>query len=401
MAVVGVDFGNLNCYISVARAGGIETIANDYSQRDTPSVVGFSERQRIMGVGAKNQLLTNLKRTVFNFKHMLGRKFKDPYVQDTIRNLPYEVSEGQHGEIRIQIAYLDQKRAFTPEEITAMLLTKLKDTAEEALKTKVKDIVISCPSYFVDAERRALLDAAAIAGLNVLKLMNDTTATALAYGIYKQDLPAPEEKARNVIFVDAGHVGVQVSAASFNKGKLIMKATAFDRRNVGGAAFDAALAKYFAEDFKAKTKLDPLGKPKQMLKLTTEVEKIKKQMSANTNKLPLNIECFMEERDMNSSIDRATFESMIGQELAQIQQVMVECLKASEWKPEDIYAVEVVGGSSRVPAVKTMIEQVFDKVPQTTLNADEAVSRGCALQCAILSPTFRVREFSVTDIQVI
>ena len=199
MAVVGVDFGNLNCYISVARQGGIETVANDYSQRDTPSVVGFSNNQRIMGVGAKNQLLTNLKRTVFNFKHMLGRKFKDPYVQEVMKGLPYvigelillffeialkvfhtivllvisriskissltlpdsfliptnctlysrnffsfTIGEGSHGEIRIQLQYMGQDRAYTPEEITAMLLTKLKETAEEALKTKVKDIVIS------------------------------------------------------------------------------------------------------------------------------------------------------------------------------------------------------------------------------------------------------------------
>jgi len=400
MAVVGVDFGNLTCYISVARAGGIETIANDYSMRETPSVVGFSDKQRIMGVGAKNQLLTNLKKTVFNFKHMLGRKFKDPYVQACVlKGLPYDIKEGKNGEIRINLSYMDQDRTFTPEEITAMLFTKLKHTAEEALKTKVKDIVISVPAYFVDLERRALLDAASVAGLNVLKLMNDTTATALAYGIYKQDLPAPEEKARNVIFVDCGHVGVQVAAASFNKGKLSMKACTFDRNNCGGKAFDAALVSYFAEEFKAKTKLDPMSKPRAVLKLTTEVEKIKKQMSANTNKLPLNIECFMEERDLSSKIDRATFEGMISDELHRIEQVMVECLQASDWKPEDIYAVEVVGGSSRIPAVKAAIERTFGKTPQTTLNADEAVSRGCALQCAILSPTFRVREFSVTDLQ--
>ena len=170
MAVVGVDFGNLTCYISVARAGGIESIANDYSLRETPSVVGFSDRQRIMGVNAKNQLLTNLKRTVFNFKHLLGRKFKDPYVQEYIKGLPYQISEGQQGEIRVKVTYMDKEQAYTPEEITAMLFTKLKETAEIALNTKVKDIVISCPCYFLDSERRALMDAAAIAGLNVLKL---------------------------------------------------------------------------------------------------------------------------------------------------------------------------------------------------------------------------------------
>jgi len=398
MSVVGIDFGNHSCYISVARQGGIESIANDYSLRDTPSYVGFSERQRIMGVSAKSQHLTNLKRTAFNFKHMLGRKFQDPIAQEIISTLPYEVSEGPGGKIQISIDYLGSKQSFTPEEITAMLFTKLKLTAEDALKTQVKDVVISCPCYFTDRERRALMDAANMAGLNVLKLMNDTAATALAYGIFKQDLPPPEEKARNVIFVDSGHVGLQVAACSFHKGKMVMKACTH-HRGIGGQAFDAALVKYFADEFQSKTKLDAMKKPRAFLKLTSEVEKVKKQMSANTNLLPLNIECFMEERDLTHRVDRATFEEMVQQQLQKVEQVMAECLKASEWKQDEIYAVEVVGGSSRIPAIKAAIERVFGKTPNTTLNSDEAVSRGCALQCAILSPTFKVREFNVTDIQ--
>jgi molecular chaperone DnaK (HSP70) len=351
-----------------------------------------------MGVSAKSQHLTNLKRTVFNFKHMLGRKFKDPIVQENIAALPYEVSEGPNGKIQIHIDYLGSKQTFSPEEVTAMLFTKLKLTAEDALKTVVNDVVISCPSYFTDCERRALIDAASIAGLNVLKLMNDTAATALAYGIFKQDLPLPEEKARNVIFVDSGHVGLQVAACSFNKGKMVMKACTH-HRGIGGQAFDAALVKYFAEDFNTKTKLDAMKKPRAFLKLTSEVEKVKKQMSANTSLVPLNIECFMEERDLTHRVERAAFEEMIQEELSKAEKVMVDCLKASEWKQEDIYAVEIVGGSSRIPAIKAAIEKVFGKTSNTTLNSDESVSRGCALQCAILSPTFKVREFSVTDIQ--
>merc|ERR1719510_2570433 len=179
---------------------------------------------------------------------------------------------------------------------------------------------------------------------------------------------------------------------------MVMKACTH-HRGIGGQAFDAALVKYFAQDFLAKTKLDALRKPRAFLKLTMEVEKVKKQMSANTNNLPLNIECFMEERDLTHRVDRASFEEMVQQELAKAEEVMVECLKASEWKLEDIYAVEIVGGSTRIPAIKSLCEKVFGKTANTTLNADEAVSRGCALQCAILSPTFKVREFSVTDIQ--
>jgi heat shock protein 4 len=235
-------------------------------------------------------------------------------------------------------------------------------------------------------------------GLNVLKLMNETTSTALAYGIYKQDLPPPEEKARNVIFVDVGHIGIQAAACSFNKGKLVMKACTFDR-GCGGYSFDIKLSNYFADEFKAKTKLDARSNMRVFLKLMTEAEKVKKQMSANTNMLPLNIECFMEERDLSCRADRTMFEEMIAPELQRIEAVLQECLALSEWKLEDIYSVEIVGGSTRVPAIKSAIERVFGKVPNTTLNADEAISRGCALQCAILSPTFKVREFSVTDIQ--
>ena len=161
--------------------------------------------------------------------------------------------------------------------------------------------------------------------------MNDTTATALAYGIYKQDLPPVEEKARNVIFVDVGHIGIQVAAGSFNKGKLVMKALTY-ARGIGGKAFDTALVKYFAEDFKKKTKLNALVKPRAFLKLNAEVEKVKKQMSANTNDLPLNIECFMEEKDLTGRVDRATFEEMIQPELKRIEEVLMECLKLSEWK---------------------------------------------------------------------
>ncbi len=398
MSVVGIDFGLDTCYISVARAGGIETVANDYSMRDNPSFVGFGERQRVLAVGAKNQLLTNMKRTFFGFKPLLGRKFSDPIVQREATHLPFPVEKGPADEILIRVDYLSKEQRYTPEQITAMLFTKLRETADAALQTKVKDVVISVPVYYTDRERRALLDAAAIAGFHVLKLMNDTTATALSYGIYKQDLPPLEEKARNVVFVDVGHRGVQVAACSFNKGKLNMQSCAFDT-DCGGRSFTGALVDFFANDIRERFRLDPHTNPKALLKLASEAEKIKKQMSANTNKLPLNIECFMEDRDISSAADRKTFEELISPQLERIERVMRDCLAASKWKADDIYAVEIVGGSTRVPAIKAIIERVFGKIPNTTLNADEAVSRGCALQCAILSPTFKVREFSVTDIQ--
>ncbi|XP_047522374.1 heat shock 70 kDa protein 4L isoform X1 [Pieris napi] len=398
MSVIGIDFGNESCYIAVAKAGGIETIANDYSLRGTPSCVAFSPKNRILGVAAKNQMVTNMKSTVFGFKRLLGRKFSDPYVQKELKHFPYKVEPRPDGGIGIRINYLGEDNVFSPEQITAMLFTKLKESAAIALQTPINDCVISVPSYFTNAERNALFDAAAIAGLNVLRLMNETTATALAYGIYKQDLPAPEEKSRNVVFVDFGHASLQVAACAFNKGKLRILATSCDA-SCGGRDIDSALAEYFCQDFITRYKLDPKKNQRAYLRLLQEVEKIKKQMSANSTKLPLNIECFMEERDVTGEMQRTQMEQICAETFSRIERTLKNILHNAKLRPEDISSVEIVGGSTRIPAVKALMEQVFGKVPSTTLNQDEAVARGCALQCAMLSPAVRVREFNVTDVQ--
>ncbi|KAL4703379.1 hypothetical protein ACJJTC_011168 [Scirpophaga incertulas] len=398
MSVIGIDFGNESCYIAVAKAGGIETIANDYSLRGTPSCVAFSTKNRILGVAAKNQMVTNMKNTVFGFKRLLGRKFSDPHVQKEIKHFPFKVEQKPDGSIGIRVNYLGEDNVFSPEQITAMLFTKLKDIAATALQTQINDCVISVPSYFTNSERNALLNAAAIAGLNVLRLMNETTATALTYGIYKQDLPAPEEKPKNVVFVDFGHSSLQVAACAFNKGKLRVLATANDAQ-CGGRDIDAALAEYFCQDFTTRFKLDPRKNQRAYQRLLQEVEKLKKQMSANSTRLPLNIECFMEERDVSGDMQRTQMEQLCTDTFTRVERTLRAILHNAKLRPEDISSVEIVGGSTRIPAVKGLIEQVFGKHASTTLNQDEAVSRGCALQCAMLSPAVRVREFSVTDVQ--
>lgn len=397
MSVVGIDFGNDTCYISVARQGGIETIANDYSLRATPSYVAFGEKQRQIGVAAKSGQMTNVKRTFFGFKRLLGRKFDDPQVRDELSRFPFEVRKREDGSPGCATEFLGQPKLLSSEQLTAALFTKLRIIGEAALLTKVHDVVVSVPSYFTDAERRALLDAARMAGLNVLKLMNETTATALAYGIYKQDLPEPDKPSRNVVFVDIGFSGTQMSTCSFNKGKLSVLSYVFC--SVGGRTFDEAITRFFCQEFHTKYKLDVLANKKALLKLLLEADKLKKLMSASTHNIPLNIECFMNDIDVRGDMDRAKFEELIASDLAVFEKTLKDCLDQSGLKKEDIYSVEIVGGSSRIPSVKTLIEKVYEKVPSTTLNADEAVSRGCALQCAILSPTFKVREFSVTDIQ--
>uniref|UniRef100_A0A673JKK2 Heat shock 70 kDa protein 4-like n=1 Tax=Sinocyclocheilus rhinocerous TaxID=307959 RepID=A0A673JKK2_9TELE len=397
MSVVGFDVGFLSCYVAVARAGGIETAANEYSDRSTPACVSFGPRNRSIGAAAKSQMVTNCKNTVQGFKRFHGRAFSDPFVQNLKSSLVYDLSQMPSGTTGIKVMYMEEEKVFSIEQITAMLLTKLKETAESALKKPVADCVISVPCFYTDAERRSVIDAAQIAGLNCLRLMNETTAVALAYGIYKQDLPTPEEKPRTVVFVDIGHSGYQVSVCAFNKGKLKILATAFDPE-MGGKDFDERLVKHFCEEFAVKYKLDVKSKPRALVRLYQECEKLKKLMSANSSDLPLNIECFMNDIDVSSKLNRYAFEEMCADILARVEPPLRSLLEQAHLKKDDIHAVEIVGGASRMPAIKERINKFFGKEPSTTLNADEAVARGCALQCAILSPAFKVREFSTTDV---
>ncbi|XP_066447321.1 heat shock 70 kDa protein 4 [Eleutherodactylus coqui] len=397
MSVVGIDLGFQSCYVAVARAGGIETVANEYSDRSTPACISFGPKNRSIGAAAKSQVISNAKNTLQGFKRFHGRAYTDPFVQAEKPGLAYDVVELPTGSAGIRVMYLEEEKNFTMEQVTGMLLTKLKETAESALKKPVVDCVIAVPCFFTDAERRSVMDATQIAGLNCLRLINETTAVALAYGIYKQDLPAPEEKPRIVVFVDMGHSAYQVSVCAFNKGKLKVLATAFDPV-VGGRKFDDVLVNYFCEEFGKKYKLDIKSKIRPLLRLAQECEKLKKLMSANASELPLNIECFMNDIDVSGSMNRGHFEEMCESLLTRVEPPLRSVLEQAKLKKEDIYAVEIVGGATRIPAVKERIIRFFGKEVSTTLNADEAVARGCALQCAILSPAFKVREFSITDL---
>ncbi|KFR01038.1 Heat shock 70 kDa protein 4L, partial [Nipponia nippon] len=359
--------------------------------------ISLGSKTRAIGNAAKSQIVTNVKNTVHGFKKLHGRAFEDPYIQAERAKLPYELQKMPNGSIGVKVRYLDEERLFAIEQITGMLLAKLKETSESALKKPVADCVISVPSFFTDAERRSVMAAAQIAGLNCLKLMNETTAVALAYGIYKQDLPALEEKPRNVVFVDMGHSAYQVSICAFNKGKLKVLATTFDPF-VGGRNFDEALVDYFSEEFRTKYKLNVKENPRALLRLYQECEKLKKLMSANASDLPLNIECFMNDLDVSSKMNRAQFEQLCAALLSRVEPPLRAAMDQAKLQREDIYSIEIVGGATRIPAVKEQISNFFCKEISTTLNADEAVARGCALQCAILSPAFKVREFSITDV---
>jgi len=396
MSVVGFDIGNLNCYIAVARSGGIELVTNEVSDRCTPAIVSFNQSQRFVGSSAKSHVITNAKNTVTNIKRLIGRKYDDPYVQKEISLVPFEIMRMEDGSIGVKVKYLDTENVFSPEQLYAMLLTELKGIAETGLGKGVQDCVISVPSFFTDYQRRAVLSASQIAGLNCLKLLNETTAVALSYGLYKKDLPSVDEKPRHVAFVDIGHSACQVSICAFRTGKIKVLCTASDPL-LGGRDFDYLLRDHFNSEFLSKYKMDASTKVRPWLRLLAESEKMKKLMSANARDLPLYIECFMNDVDVSTKINRTMMEDMSKSMLAQLRSTLEDALQASGLSTSDIFAVELVGGTTRIPAVKDVIQDVFKTEIFTTLNADEAVARGCAIQCAMLSPTFKVRDIDVED----
>ncbi|XP_023606893.1 heat shock protein 105 kDa isoform X2 [Myotis lucifugus] len=371
-------------------------ITTAYISGKFTSVISFGSKNRTIGVAAKNQQITHANNTVSHFKRFHGRAFNDPFIQKEKENLSYDLVPMKNGGVGIKVMYMDEEHLFSVEQITAMLLTKLKETAENNLKKPVTDCVISVPSFFTDAERRSVLDAAQIVGLNCLRLMNDMTAVALNFGIYKPDLPGPDEKPRIVVFVDMGHSALQVSACAFNKGKLKVLGTAFDPF-LGGKNFDEKLVEHFCAEFKTKYKLDAKSKIRALLRLYQECEKLKKLMSSNSMDLPLSIECFMNDQDVMGKMNRAQFEELCAELLQKIEVPLHSLMEQTRLRVEDVSAVEITGGTTRIPAVKEKIARFFGKDVSTTLNADEAVARGCALQCAILSPAFKVREFSIID----
>lgn len=277
-----------------------------------------------------------------------------------------------------------------------MYLGKLRDIAADELKSPVSDVVIAVPGWFTEVQRRALYDAALIAGLNPLRLINDSTAVAFSYGITKSDLPELDQASRNVVFVDVGHSNYTVTVVAFNKGQLVVKATAYDK-HLGGRDIDFALVRYFAAEFKDKYKIDVLSNPKATFRLAAQCERLKKILSANAES-PLSVESIVNDVDASSKLTRDQLESLIPELLSRVTGPIEEALREADLKIDDIHSVELVGGSSRVPAIRHRIQAFFGKPLSMTLNADEAVARGATFSCAQLSPAFRLKEFAISDV---
>jgi heat shock protein 4 len=396
MAVVGVDFGTLASKIGVARHRGIDIIANEVSNRATPSLVAFGPKQRAIGEAAKTQETANFKNTVGSLKRLIGRTLSDPDVQDVESKFINAKLLDVGGTVGVEVNYVGEKHQFSATQLVAMYLGKIRDIAAHELKSGVTDVVIAVPGWYTDIQRRAVLDAAAIAGLNPLRLINDYTAVALGYGITKSDLPESDNP-RHVVFVDVGHSSLSVAVVAYSKGQLIVRSTAYDR-HLGGRDIDFALVKHFSEEFKTKYKIDVASSPKAVFRLAAGCERLKKVLSANAE-APMNVESIMNDVDAASKLSREQMEGLISEVLDRIPAPLERALADSGLTLDEIDAVELIGGSTRIPAVRARIQQVFpSKTLSTTLNQDEAVARGATFACAMLSPTFRVRDFHMHDL---
>jgi heat shock 70kDa protein 4 len=338
-------------------------------------------------------MTTNPANTVSQVKRILGKRFDDPAVQADIESFPFKCVAGPNGECMVEVEYLEKTMHFTPEQIMAALLVDLRELAEKEQGTPVTDAVISVPVFYTEAERHAMLTAAQVAGFNCLRLLDETTATALAYGIYKTDLP--ENEAINVAFVDVGHNATQVCIVALKKGQLAVLANAWDR-NLGGRDFDRVLFDHFTAEFDEKHKINVRSNARSAYRLLRACERTKKVLTTNPE-APINVESLTPDVDANGMITRDIFEEKAKPILDRLLVPVQRAVQDAGLTPDQIHNVEVVGGSTRVASVLGLLTSYFGKEPSRTLNAKETPARGCALQCAMLSPAFKVREFQVQD----
>mmetsp|Transcript_47806 Transcript_47806/g.86146 ORF Transcript_47806/g.86146 Transcript_47806/m.86146 type:complete len:760 (+) Transcript_47806:57-2336(+) len=392
--VIGIDLGTADSYVGYVNKGAIECVQNEVSQRKTPSLVGFTDRERLLGDSALSQIKSNSKNSCRNFKHLLGLRIDNPATEPEKFWSTCPLTEAEDGSAGYSVNYKGEAVSFSATQVTAMFLTKLKNIAEAWCQDKVADAVIGVPSYFSDFQRTALLDAAAIAKLNVLRVMNEHAATALEYGFFRSTT-FDAEKPSTVAFCQMGHALFTVSIVQFIKGKLTVLCERSDK--VGGRDMDECLIRAFAEQFKKKTGCDVLSNKKACFKLEDAVGKTKKVLSANSE-AAVSCECLMEDEDFSSNMDRDSFLAMCKPMMQKVSDVLEAAKTGSGLAVSAIDSVEICGGASRVPWVKEMCSKAFGgKELSTTMNADECVARGCTLQAAILSPLYKVREFQVED----
>ncbi|THY30818.1 heat shock 70 kDa protein [Aureobasidium pullulans] len=375
---IGIDLGTTYSCVGIYRDDRIEIIANDQGNRTTPSFVAFTDTERLIGDSAKNQVAMNPHNTVFDAKRLIGRKFADAEVQADMKHFPFKVID-KAGKPVVQVEFKGEEKTFTPEEISSMVLTKMRETAESYLGGTVNNAVVTVPAYFNDSQRQATKDAGLIAGLNVLRIINEPTAAAIAYGLDKK-----VEGERNVLIFDLGGGTFDVSLLTIEEGIFEVKSTAGDT-HLGGEDFDNRLVNHFVNEFKRKHKKDLTSNPRALRRLRTACERAKRTLSSSAQ-TSLEIDSLFEGIDFYTSLTRARFEELCQDLFRGTMEPVERTLRDAKIDKSSVNEIVLVGGSTRIPKIQKMVSDFFGgKEPNKSINPDEAVAYGAAVQAAILS----------------
>ncbi|KAL2249079.1 luminal-binding protein 5-like [Sesamum indicum] len=376
--VIGIDLGTTYSCVGVYKNGHVEIIANDQGNRITPSWVGFTDNERLIGEAAKNQAAVNPERTVFDVKRLIGRKFEDKEVQRDMKLVPYKIVN-KDGKPYIEVKIKDgETKVFSPEEISAMILTKMKETAEAYLGKKIKDAVVTVPAYFNDAQRQATKDAGTIAGLNVVRIINEPTAAAIAYGLDKKG------GEKNILVFDLGGGTFDVSILTIDNGVFEVLATNGDT-HLGGEDFDQRIMEYFIKLIKKKHGKDISKDNRALGKLRREAERAKRSLSSQ-HQVRVEIESLFDGVDFSEPLTRARFEELNNDLFRKTMGPVKKAMEDAGLEKRQIDEIVLVGGSTRIPKIQQLLKDYFDgKEPNKGVNPDEAVAYGAAVQGGILS----------------
>jgi len=378
MAAIGIDLGTTYSCVGVFQHGKVEIIANDQGNRTTPSYVAFNDSERLIGDSAKNQVAMNPTNSVFDAKRLIGRKFTDQCVQHDMKHWSFSVVN-RDTKPKIKVEYKGETKEFFPEEISSMVLVKMREVAEAYLGKKCNNAVITVPAYFNDSQRQATKDAGAIAGLNVMRIINEPTAAAIAYGLDKKS-----DGEKNILIFDLGGGTFDVSILTIEDGIFEVKSTAGDT-HLGGEDFDNRMVNHFVQEFKRKHRKDLTANKRSLRRLRTACERAKRTLSASAQ-ASIEIDSLFEGIDFYTSITRARFEELCADLFRGTLEPVEKSLRDAKLDKTQIHELVLVGGSTRIPKVQKLLEDFFHgKQLNKSINPDEAVAYGAAVQAAILS----------------